>query len=281
MTISASPGTTWKAIAAASAWILALLAVIATLHALGRGSLSTPPVRPLSRFGGWLDQRDAATASFALVRIGAQVIASYLLAVTVLGLLARATRRAHLVRLVDVVTMPIARRVLGAVAGAGLSASTAGMLVLPARPAGHHGPPSPTTTSPPAARSPAAGGRSTADDHVVLRRLPDGGTAVMKRLPGTDTTATMRVIDQRPPQPVAPAPKRATPATHEVVPGDSFWTMSRSVLRNTQHRPPDDREIVAYWRTLIEHNRSRLVDPANPNLIYPGQIFELPPPPPT
>jgi hypothetical protein len=31
------------------------------------------------------------------------------------------------------------------------------------------------------------------------------------------------------------------------------------------------------WRRLVEVNRPRLVDPANPDLLYPGQVLVLPP----
>ena len=37
-----------------------------------------------------------------------------------------------------------------------------------------------------------------------------------------------------------------------------------------------DAEIRPYWLALIERNRSSLVDPANPDLIFPGQVFQLP-----
>jgi nucleoid-associated protein YgaU len=38
----------------------------------------------------------------------------------------------------------------------------------------------------------------------------------------------------------------------------------------------DDGEVVRYWLRLIEANTDRLADPANPDLIFPGQVFALP-----
>jgi len=39
---------------------------------------------------------------------------------------------------------------------------------------------------------------------------------------------------------------------------------------------PTDAEVEPYWRRLIDLNRSRLVDPGNPDLIFPTQVFDLP-----
>jgi nucleoid-associated protein YgaU len=38
--------------------------------------------------------------------------------------------------------------------------------------------------------------------------------------------------------------------------------------------------VAPYWTGLVEANRDVLVDPANPDLIHPGQTFRLPAPPP-
>lgn len=43
---------------------------------------------------------------------------------------------------------------------------------------------------------------------------------------------------------------------------------------------PTDAEVVPYWRVLIEENRSLLGDRANPDLIFAGQVFSIPPVPP-
>ena len=59
--------------------------------------------------------------------------------------------------------------------------------------------------------------------------------------------------------------------------GDSFWSIAAEELAQQGGAPPSDRQIVPYWRRLIEHNRAVLVDPGNPDLIYPGQVLSLPP----
>ncbi|HYI61914.1 MAG TPA: hypothetical protein VEW93_08940 [Acidimicrobiales bacterium] len=248
------------------AWVGALVATLALLQALGSGSLAPPPVRDGAALQRWLAQRDAVTAAFALVRVAGLVLAAYLLAVTALGLAARASRVPALVAAADVVTVPVVRRVLGAVAGVGLTASTAGLL---------------TADSPP--RPPAAQVVDPADASVVLERLPDRSDVVLRWQPapaGDDGpspggTATMRVDGGAPP-----------PAGQEwrVEAGQSFWEVAERSLARAWGRAPTDDEVAPYWAALVEANRSRLVDPADPDLVRPGQVFTLlpapaPPPP--
>src|SRR5207244_2362692 len=38
------------------------------------------------------------------------------------------------------------------------------------------------------------------------------------------------------------------------------------------------RDVSAYWRALGEANRDLLADRSNPHLVFPGQVFRLPPP---
>ena len=93
-------------------------------------------------------------------------------------------------------------------------------------------------------------------------------------------TATMSVLteDEAPPAPEpapappAPAPPPAAAANEWVVaPGESFWSIAEDVVG-----AGTTAEITAYWRTLIDANRDRLVTP-DPDLVLPGQVFVLPP----
>jgi hypothetical protein len=45
----------------------------------------------------------------------------------------------------------------------------------------------------------------------------------------------------------------------------------------TEGRAASDHDVVSYWHALIDRNRDRLRVPGEPDLIFPGQIFELPP----
>jgi nucleoid-associated protein YgaU/DNA-binding SARP family transcriptional activator len=78
----------------------------------------------------------------------------------------------------------------------------------------------------------------------------------------------------------AEAPEHASPsATTEVVvdAGDNLWDMSEDRLADDLDREPTDPETAPYWRDVMTVNHDRLVDPANPSLIHPGQVLVLPP----
>lgn len=75
---------------------------------------------------------------------------------------------------------------------------------------------------------------------------------------------------------VEPAP---LPTASEVVvePGDNLWDISEDRLADDLDREPTDPETAPYWRDVMAANHDRLVDPANPSLIHPGQVLVLPP----
>jgi hypothetical protein len=92
------------------------------------------------------------------------------------------------------------------------------------------------------------------------------------------------------PTPRTPAARRRTTApprrpsvphtddspTWTVRPGDHLWGIAAATLRHRLGRAPTDAEVEPYWRRLLDLNRSRLVDPGNPDLIFPTQVFDLP-----
>lgn len=76
----------------------------------------------------------------------------------------------------------------------------------------------------------------------------------------------------------APEPASSSTATEVVVePGDNLWDMSEDRLADDLDREPTDSETAPYWRDVMTANHDRLVDPANPSLIHPGQVLVLPP----
>jgi hypothetical protein len=211
----------------------------ALLLALADGPLAGPPLTDAAGARAWLEGSDPVIASFALLRLVALGAAVYLAAVTVLHLLARASHLPRLVRVADLVTAPSVRRVLAGMAGMSLTASSMSL---------------------------------TAD-----ARPGQDGTATMRVLTAEepvepDGTATMRVV-AAPVEP--PTPVRRT---WVVAPGGSFWATAEAELAATLGRTPTDAEVAPFWTALVEHNRSRLADPTNPDLIFAGQTFELPPP---
>lgn len=249
------------------AWLTLLGATAWLLHQLGTGPLGPPPLLHPARLATWADQRDAITVGFALIRLLATGFTWYLLLVTVLQAAAHASRRARLIALADLATVPFARRVFTGIAGISLTANVLG--------AGVASPDRPQLRLRPIATTQQSGVAQPGDHptagHLASQRADDPVPAG----PAEPGTATIRVED--------PAPAPAPPADPQWVvhPGDSFWSIARSTLEASWGGPPSDTQVVRYWEQLIDANRDRLADPANPDLIFDGQALFLPPTPPT
>lgn len=59
--------------------------------------------------------------------------------------------------------------------------------------------------------------------------------------------------------------------------GDHLWSIAEAALTTSLGRAPSDAEIDPYWRAVVEINRENLEDPDNPDLLFSGQVIELPP----
>ncbi|MCB0973679.1 MAG: hypothetical protein KDB86_03860 [Actinobacteria bacterium] len=62
----------------------------------------------------------------------------------------------------------------------------------------------------------------------------------------------------------------------EVRAGEHFWAIAERVVALRSGTTPNVQQVGSYWRKLIDVNIDLLVDPGNPDLIMPGQIFRLP-----
>ena len=220
------------------------------------------------QLGDWLTNTAPEDAALVAIRFVAFVLASWLLASTVAYLLARVSRVPALVAGVRWATLPGVRALVdGTVAvsilGGAFFAGPAGAQV-----------PSPVVIE------------LSAGAHQYTPVAAGDGAGVASAA----STTTTPVADGAPafavaePQPVPPTAVADTPVTAgqwAVAEGNSFWVIATSVLTDAWGRPPTDAELVPYWEHLIGVNRSRLVPPpGDPNLIFPGQVFEIPAPPP-
>ncbi|MHB1139391.1 MAG: LysM peptidoglycan-binding domain-containing protein [Microthrixaceae bacterium] len=164
----------------------------------------------------------------------------------------------------------------------------------------------PTTSAPPApmsaptATTPPATTQATAPPTMTPTTAPSTTSPARASTAGVPPTATSTTA------PSAPAPARAatTPEAiaeashgaalpdpgqwadaaplvasperlHVVEPGDHLWSIAEQVL-TAEGSPTDERAVATYWRILVEENRDRLVDPEDPDLIFPGQELVLP-----
>jgi nucleoid-associated protein YgaU len=70
------------------------------------------------------------------------------------------------------------------------------------------------------------------------------------------------------------------PTTWTIAPGDHLWHVATATLRTAWQRTPSNGEIAGYLDRLIDANRDRLAIRDDPDLVFPGQTFTLPAPPP-
>jgi hypothetical protein len=280
-------------------WSAFLAGTLRLLHGPAFGVLS-PPLTSVAELGAWIERTSPTVMALALVRLGALAATWYLVAATVVLVVADVAGWRRIAAVVAAASPRVVRHIASRGAGVGLSV---GVLVaaapLPHRLAAAPAGADPGPTGGPVARPLAV--HLLADDGAPLRLLPDDEpdtavpppTATMHRIPNDEPpTATMhRVPDDRAPQPPAPSeppPGPAGPAadvtgggveveTWTVATGDSFWSIAEQTLAGPG-AAADDRRIAVHWRRLVEANRDRLPDPANPDLLLPGQELVLLPP---
>jgi nucleoid-associated protein YgaU len=192
---------------------------------------------------------DSAVLVVAGIRFAALAAGWYLAALLAVGVAARLARARPLVRLADGLTLPPLRRALDAALGLSVLAGATTPAAAWAEP---------RATSPP----------------VTMVRLADEPASV-EPVPSTSTT-TLPV--PAPPSPVAHAPPPSAAGQWTVAPGDHFWSIAERVLAQAWARAPADAEVDPYWRRLVEANRHMLADRHNPDLLFVGQVLEVPPP---
>lgn len=230
-----------------AAWVALLAAAIWLLSVLGDGGLAAPSILDPAAWGTWSRRTEPVTAAFALLRVATLAVAWYLLGTTVIGIAARVVARSRMISVADVVAVPAVRRMLQAAFGAGLAAASLS--------AGSDGF--------------VAGPRAQT---VAAAAVPDGSVEM------TPVREDVVMAPARfPTPPHEPADRGEDDATWTVRPGDHFWSIAEDVLARATGSQPTDEQTTEYWQRLVEANRSRLDDRGNPDLIHPGQQFELPP----
>ncbi|HSJ72273.1 MAG TPA: LysM peptidoglycan-binding domain-containing protein [Acidimicrobiia bacterium] len=68
------------------------------------------------------------------------------------------------------------------------------------------------------------------------------------------------------------APGPAT-STYVVERGDSLWRIAKALLLRSGS-DSSGTAVASFWRSIYDHNRETIGD--DPNLIHPGQVFEIP-----
>lgn len=260
-----------RAGAALAGWTALVLATVVVLDAAGGGGLATPPLTSAGRWQAWLAEREPLVVAFAVIRLVALAVAWYLLATTIIGVILRAFRAGRLAELADRLTVPAVRRLLATTMSMSLVTTSLVTTGLGAVSAGAQGP-GPDDLVPRDATTVVTAGAPTTEPAepvptITMHRLPDIE-------PGAGPAEPPPVVD---PDPALDSPTSA-PETWVVAPGQSLWSISEDVLARAWSRAPSEGQVAPYWRRLIEANRASLADPENPDLIFPGQVFAVPPP---
>lgn len=121
--------------------------------------------------------------------------------------------------------------------------------------------PSPTSALPPTTPTDSEGGRG-----------PQPGTA---REPSrTPTTAPPNGAETGPQTDTGAGAAASTSWT--VRRGDNLWQICAEVLTERLGQRPTEQQILDLLHTTVDHNRLRLTDPSRPDLIHPGQVFDIP-----
>lgn len=228
--------------------------LIVVLHGLSRLGLRGPTGSSRSEIEDWF--ADPITAVATIVRWLALVMSYYLAAILVVVIATRNQLEESAMRFV------IPTRLATAV---GLFIGV-GAVVVPLT--GHM-----ARTANPLESAAETLQLTKLDDSITLLQLrPDADADVGRpRAPVPDT----------PPPRVDTRPSRLeVDHSWTVAPGDSFWAIADEHLQDSWDRAVSESEVATYWTLLIAANTDRLVEPGNPDLLFPGQVLTLPEVPP-
>lgn len=78
---------------------------------------------------------------------------------------------------------------------------------------------------------------------------------------------------------VTPHAAGTTPLSEpvQVERGEHFWQLATDALTSAWGRPPSDPELAPFWADMIELNQANLAVAGQPDLVYAGQTFLVPP----
>ena len=247
----------------------------AALLAAGR-VLPAPPPAP-DRWYGWWQASGPVVAVFAAGRVLLLGLLGIWTAALVAATLLASTRQVRLPTWAA--TTPAARPVLRLALL--LSASSGPLVACGAAGIQAGGPPPPAPVLYNVAGPPVPAGRPADQPHL---RPPE--PAPSRARPAAPTRAApTRAVPPQAGQPQAGPPPAGRPApagpgptpgrAWTVQPGDDLWTIAARALDSAPGRgaAPD---VGRYWLRVIDANRARLPDPADPSLLFPGDTIVLP-----
>lgn len=254
--MTAPAGGARRPVAAFTAWTAVPAMALGVLSVTGAAGPGPAGLRP-GDLRRWVDAAGPGPVCVCTLRWAVSAIAVYLLVTAVLGGAARLGHRRRLLQLADRLTLPALRHVLDGVAAASL------VMALVGPGTGHAAEATPAWASSPGPPTLHAEDSEPPTPAVVPSTSPPPTLHAAE--PETDAT---------PPPP--PETEPGTTGQWTIAPGDHLWHVSESTLATRLGRPPSAAETATYLHRLIEANGDRLVSPGHPDLVLPGQVFDLP-----
>ncbi len=241
------------------------LVAACSLHLVGGGVLAPPP---LTGVPAWIHDSDPAVVAMTLLRLLVLATCWYIVAGCGCALAAALVGR----------TLPLTRLVPPLLLRVGVGATTTGLamgLIAPGMT--RSGPGVVTVAAAPSQPPPS-------EPPPAEPLLPTTSAPTITASPPTTIGLASIESTQTPPPPIL-LPVVSTPALREapvdswtVRRGDHLWSIAEETLRDHWGRETTESETATYWRLVIDHNRDRLVDPDEPDLIHAGQVLLLPDP---
>ncbi len=268
----------WRGALVATAGLAVLFGGVVFLRWVGGPLGLDGDVSTVRRLG---DLPPALLAALNIVRVTAFAACLYGIALFAATLAAILTRRGDVERLVTNMAPPRLRRALVGLIGLGVMASvatgpgaTSERVTIAAAPA-----PATTSTSTTSSTSTTTSTSTTSSTSTTTPTTteptndhapPAAGPTIPADPAPIGTTDTV-------PTPQASAPIEDLPNLWVMGPGDHLWRVAEVAMTNHLGRPAANHEIDGYWRRLVALNRESLIDPDNPDLVFSGQVIELPP----
>lgn len=235
---------------------------------------------------GWAAARPPETVVVAGLRLLGLAMAYWVLAGSGVYVAARVSGLPAAVRAVRWAALPPVRRLADRAVAAAVASS--GLLASPAAAADVAPPPAVEVYEPtPAGDSVATPEMSPAGIPLPAAPTPVAPTVAPEREPDTPVATGEQPRghtdggeeDSGSSTSVAAAAADADEGTsHTVAPGDHLWGVAQQRLAAAWGREPTTAETAAYWREVVAKVTPTLSS-GDPNLIYPGETFDLPPTP--
>ncbi len=132
-------------------------------------------------------------------------------------------------------------------------------------------------TSPPKVVVPSPSDATTAPTPTTTPKVTvTTTTRPVVTVPRATTPPKVTVGGSQVERPVDTQTSSQSTSTYTVVPGDNFWAIAKAQVTAKTGQEPSEAEVANYWVKLIDANRSTIRS-GDPNLIFPGEVFTLPP----